>query len=196
MFLLVFILYPGFTNLIFAGFRCRSLGNGESVLAVDYNIDCNSPEYASIFLVCSVLVVVWPLGLPVLLFYTMWKEKEDIHEQDRETLQKFNFCLGDYDREHWYWEVVELGRKLMLSGVIGLFNRGSVLQTVAAVVVAFVFFALAWGAAPFEEQRCVFLCVSLCLSVSLSLSLPLPLSLPLSLPLPLTLPLSLPLGST
>jgi hypothetical protein len=119
LFILVFLVYPGFNNLIFSGFRCRALGNGVSVLAVDYTIDCNSAEYASLFLVCTVLMGVWSFGLPGMLFFYLWSERQEIADEDRETLQKFSFCLKDYDLKHYYWEVVELLRKLMLTGVIG-----------------------------------------------------------------------------
>lgn len=41
-----------------------------------------------------------------------------------------------------YWEIVELIRKLILAGLIGFVGRGSVLQTVVALVISFMFFAL------------------------------------------------------
>merc|ERR1711939_276420 len=61
--------------------------------------------------------------------------------------------MGDYKRSHWYWEVVELARKLALSGMIGLFERGSVLQTVCAAFVSFFFFAFAFRERPFEKDN-------------------------------------------
>lgn len=48
---------------------------------------------------------------------------------------------------------MELARKLALSGLIGLFQRGSVLQTVCATVISFFFFAMAFRERPFEEDR-------------------------------------------
>jgi len=153
LFLLVFILYPGLTNMIFAGFSCREIGPGQRVLMVDYSIDCDSDDYQWLLLSCAALVVIWPLGLPATLFYSMWRERTLIQEEDRDTLQKFDFALGDYKLSHWYWEVVELARKLALSGLIGLFQRGSVLQTVCATVISFFFFAMAFRERPFEEDR-------------------------------------------
>lgn len=48
---------------------------------------------------------------------------------------------------------MELARKLALSGLIGLFQRGSVLQTVCATVISFFFFAVAFRERPFEEDK-------------------------------------------
>ena len=48
---------------------------------------------------------------------------------------------------------MELARKLALSGLIGLFQRGSVLQTVCATVISFFFFAIAFRERPFEQDK-------------------------------------------
>ena len=52
-----------------------------------------------------------------------------------------------------YWEIVELIRKLILAGLIGLFGRGTVLQIVVATVISFVFFALAFREMPYNSAR-------------------------------------------
>ena len=51
-----------------------------------------------------------------------------------------------------YWEVVELGRKLILSGLLGLVGRGSIAQSVAGVMIAFVFFALTFKERPYKSN--------------------------------------------
>ena len=91
--------------------------------------------------------------------------------------QKYDFVLGDYKKEFWYWEVrrhtqyglssaphssdlacdalkvVELFRKLILAGGIGLVQRGSIAQTMLATLISFFFFAAAVRAQPFENPR-------------------------------------------
>lgn len=44
-------------------------------------------------------------------------------------------------------------RKLALSGLIGLFERGSVLQCVCATMISFFFFAFSFRERPFEEDN-------------------------------------------
>jgi len=99
LFLLVFLLYPSLTNKIFEGLSCRRLGEDYSVLYVDYSIDCGSAEYTALAAVCFALVLIWPIGLPAGLFWSMWKEKDDILNEDEDTLQKFSFVLGKLDTE-------------------------------------------------------------------------------------------------
>jgi hypothetical protein len=101
LFLLVFLLYPALTNKVFEGFSCRSIGHETSVLSVDYGVECESQTYTLIWLSCAVLVVLWPIGLPSGLLYMMWKERELILAGDPDTVQKFDFVLGDYKADHW-----------------------------------------------------------------------------------------------
>ena len=69
VFLLVFILYPGLTNKIFEGLICRDLGGDPltSVLAVDYRVECEE-NMTSRYVRQMLLIVIWPVGVPTLLF--------------------------------------------------------------------------------------------------------------------------------
>jgi hypothetical protein len=97
--------YPSLTNKIFEGFICRELGPNESVLVVDYAINCNDDEYTAVLLLCSVLVVVWPFGLPAFMLKLLWDAQEGIQNDDKVALQQFDFMIGDYTKTHWYWEI-------------------------------------------------------------------------------------------
>ena len=52
-----------------------------------------------------------------------------------------------------YWEVVELGRKLMLSGFVSFMGAGSIAQSVVATLISFFFFAWTFKQMPFEAQH-------------------------------------------
>ena len=122
-------------------------------MTANYGSSCESDEYILVVMVCSLLTIVWAIGIPATLFWEMYKVRDLIAEGDHDTLSKFDFVLGDYDREHWYWEVVELSRKLILAGLIGLAGRGSVFQTVVATLISFMFFAVAYRERPFSSSR-------------------------------------------
>jgi hypothetical protein len=50
-------------------------------------------------------VLLWPIGLPACLFFFMYKARHKIMMDDEDTVRQFEFVLGDYNKEHWYWEV-------------------------------------------------------------------------------------------
>jgi hypothetical protein len=151
LFLLIFLLYPSLTNKIFQAFACRDFGPGISVLQADYTVDCGSAEYMGLWAFCSVLVLLWPIGMPTALFLAMYHVRDKINAGDNDTLETFGFVLGDYDSDHWYWEVCELARKLILAGLIGLVGRGSIAQAVVATIIAFFFFAVSVREQPYKK---------------------------------------------
>jgi hypothetical protein len=127
----VFMLYPGVCQTAFAALRCRDLGDGVSVLEIDYNVDCNSSDY-QIFRIFAVFVIfLIPVGIPLGAYLMMRKHKAMILARDRDTIREFNSLLGDYEPEYYYWECVELARKLILAGFV---RRIAPLSTQTALV--------------------------------------------------------------
>ena len=49
-------------------------------------------------------------------------------------------------------KVVELGRKLILSGLIGVVGRGSVAQACVATMIGFFFFSISYKEQPFKKD--------------------------------------------
>lgn len=145
--------YPALTNKIFEGLSCRTIGENAAVLAVDYGMDCHSSTYRGLQLVLGLLVIIWPVGVPASLFFELYNKRDLILAKDPKTLERYAFALDDYKLEYWYWEVVELARKLILTGIIALIGRGTVAQAVMATFVAFFFFALAVKAQPFHSEH-------------------------------------------
>eukprot|EP01046_Picozoa_sp_COSAG06_P040543 COSAG06_NODE_4918_length_3858_cov_5.222666_5_plen_114_part_00 len=94
---------PSFTNKIFEGLACRVISDDVSVLYVDYDISCESTYYMFLRLFLIALLLLWPIGVPAILFRQMHQEKEKILAEDPDTLEKFGFALGDYKPSHWYW---------------------------------------------------------------------------------------------
>ena len=115
---IVFMLYPGVCQTAFAALRCRDLGDGVSVLEADYAIECESSKYQlfRVFAMFTILAV--PVGIPVGAFLLMRKSEEKILAEDLDTLRQFNVLVGDYEPQYYYWECIELGRKLILAGFV------------------------------------------------------------------------------
>ena len=70
-FFVVMLLYPRVSAKIFAVLRCRWLGpkppegEGPAILEDDYNVDCMSEEYGHYWTAAIVLVVLIPIGVPL-----------------------------------------------------------------------------------------------------------------------------------
>jgi hypothetical protein len=154
MFLLVFLVYPGLTSKIFDIFLCRDLGPGatpQSVLHADYGVDCDDTSVVRNGM-GVLLVGIWPIGVPAALLISMLQYREAIVAQDEAALRMFQFVIADYKLEYWYWEVVELARKLLLSGLIVVLGRGTVAQAAAALMISCFFLVLSAKVEPFKSR--------------------------------------------
>ena len=63
------------------------------------------------------------------------------------------FLFGAYRLDCWYWEVVELVRKLMLTSILALIAPGSAGQVVCGLLIAFVALLAALTKAPYAQPR-------------------------------------------
>jgi hypothetical protein len=64
----------------------------------------------------------------------------------------FSFLVVYYKPQHWYWEPVELVRKLLLSGILSLVGRGSIAQAALGTAISFAFFALHLKVEPYKTS--------------------------------------------
>ena len=65
-------------------------------------------------------------------------EKSPVIAQ-RDFSKKFNYIAGEFKPESYYAEPVDLMRKLMLTGVLGLVPPGTVLQSFFSVIISLFF---------------------------------------------------------
>ena len=112
-------------------FACRKLCKDEkeelcnAYLKADYSIQCDGSKYDHL-LVVACLSVVYILALPTASFITLWRKRRlMLTTADSDT--GFNseiftglcFLFENYRTSSWYWELVEMSRKVILtSGLI------------------------------------------------------------------------------
>lgn len=147
----IFMLYPGVCQTAFAALRCRDLGEGVSTLEADYNVDCSSSDYLIFRFFAIFTIIMIPVGIPVGAFLILRRHEEKILAQDRDTLREFQTLVGDYEPQYYYWECVELGRKLALAGFIMFVAPGGPSQIAIAMSITFFFFALSMRCTPFAH---------------------------------------------
>jgi cbb3-type cytochrome oxidase subunit 3 len=126
-------------------------------------VSCNGHQYHFYYRLAQALVVVVALGFPVLVWYTLYrahtKEKEAREraweaEYDEDTddlasirastmntsitrdeqMMKFAYT-GHYHKQFYYWEPLDMVRKLMLTGLITFLGKGTVSQLFVAILV-------------------------------------------------------------
>jgi hypothetical protein len=104
-----FLCFPFVAQTMFQGQDCRDLGEDESYLAVDYQIDCDSTSYYFFFTLSSVGILLYPIGVPTATFALLFKNGDELR-QGGPAQQTFDFLIADYKAEFYYWDTLEMFR--------------------------------------------------------------------------------------
>eukprot|EP01052_Picozoa_sp_SAG31_P000188 SAG31_NODE_6_length_43291_cov_191.503496_2_plen_1028_part_00 len=165
-FFVAMVIYPKVSNEIFRLLPCRSLGQKLAVLQSDYSVDCMSTHYSRYHAVAIALVVIVPIGMPLVLLILLLCSHRNQSAVDRRTsaddvadrvshssphdsfatgavnaryrtlYATFAFCISDYRPSCYWYEPVDLLRKLTLTSLLTFIHRGSAMQTLCGCGIA------------------------------------------------------------
>jgi hypothetical protein len=141
----------------------------DTYMSADFSIACDSSRYASGVSWAVIMLFVYPVGLPCFYAWQLYRVKalistrdEVLYQQDGEglvlqddsgarmvdtnktqrrddALGHFDFLFCQYKPKFWYWEVVEILRKVFLCGWLVVFGHGTTLQVILGVSFNLVF---------------------------------------------------------
>ena len=113
--------------------NCRTLCRDEkeefcnNFLRADYSIQCQGTQYNRL-LIGTYVSATYIVALPVILFVAIWKQQRPPTADaetprhsgcGKEMIAGLRFLFESYNRRSWYWELVEMSRKVILtSGLI------------------------------------------------------------------------------
>ena len=90
----------------------------------DYSIKCEGVTYNH-WMILAYASTVYAVALPAALFIALWRQRRAILSTENhvgsgmEMIDGLRFLFENYKSEAWYWELVEMSRKVVLtSGVI------------------------------------------------------------------------------
>ncbi|XP_078357502.1 uncharacterized protein LOC144642416 [Oculina patagonica] len=115
---------------------CFSTDGSEcvSLLKADYSIHCLSHRH-NVFWHIAAAFALYPVLFPLLLLIPIYKYRE-ANPDEKEISFGLRLFFENYKEKYWFWEIVEMYRKLILISFILLFNTESRSQIGFAVIVA------------------------------------------------------------
>ena len=86
----------------------------------------------------------YPIGVPVFFFLVLFVTRDELFEPGTDTpnpdkAEQLGFLYAGYTKKYWWWECVELFRKLALTGILAFFKPGTPEQLFLGIVLANVF---------------------------------------------------------
>ena len=148
------ILYPGLCVRIFTTLKCTNV-DGFSVLSVDYGIACYQKEHMKYVLLSFICIGVWVLGIPLWILISLYRNKKHLFDRKsdkhEEIVNEYGTLYLQYEPKYWYWEIIVIFKKMVLTGVMVIVASGSSLQLVIALVVVLINLLLVLKVAPFAD---------------------------------------------
>ena len=147
--LITYACYPSFSNGLFQAFNCHTVGD-VSYLRHDYQILCDDPAHKVAQDFAWAGIATCSIGIPVLYLFVLYRavRKKD-GARERITVPYLAFFYDDYKDEFWYWEAIELTRKLLLTGFAALWMPGTLMQMVASMCVIIANIAMIGSCKPY-----------------------------------------------
>jgi len=161
---LISFAYTSLTALAIRYLLCVDI-NGESILYYYPAVSCSNSQYNSSFAIAIVLIIFLAFGFPstVIIVLTLAHRAKKL--EDDHWLERWSFLLSCYKKSSYYWEMIALLRRMVMSIVMTtIFD--SLKQAQALLVLNFSVFALHVYNHPFKDNN-----MNIVESISLSLLL-------------------------
>lgn len=122
-------------------FTCRQLCHDEEedfcnkFLKWDYSIQCQGPKYTHLLIVAYISAA-YVIAIPVTSFIVLWRQRRATlamknagtstrQESANEIISSLRFLYDNYKPRSWYWELVEMSRKVVLTSGLMLVGEES-----------------------------------------------------------------------
>ena len=107
-----------------------------SLLKADYSIHCFTYPH-NVFWKIAAAFSLYPIALPILFLVLIYKYKES--QAEKEIGFGLRVFYENFKKRYWFWEVLEMYRKLFLVALVLLFESKSHSRIIISVVTASVF---------------------------------------------------------
>ena len=103
---------PSVSATIFQGIACTQLDEHEWWLIADMQTRCTDDGYSPMYKECLLFSLLVPIGMPVIVFFSMRQQRHQLQTAGSVAREKYSFFVKDYETRWYYWEVVEMIRKV------------------------------------------------------------------------------------
>jgi len=165
-----YLVLPVVSIAIFDVIKCQAFQTSDnpviftSYLVADPSIECGESDetYAALKRIFWAFLIIWPLAIPVTFLLLLISIRKSVESKQITPLANAcRFLWADYTVDCLYWDVIEVTRKIFLSGFILFIDaeEGSnkVLRLVIAVVISTLYFGILAISRPYKRKDDLYL---------------------------------------
>jgi len=163
---LTFCVVPSTSTRLFRTFMCEpiqfSAGETRRYLSADPALACDTAQYDATRTTAFLFVVVWPVGIPLMYTSLLWvRRKAYLKDIPTRLSCATEFLTGDYKRQAFLWEPLEMCRKLLLTGWVLMINdEAEQARVLAALLISFLFLVVRLSLKPNRRRDDTALAIS------------------------------------
>ncbi|CAM9262163.1 unnamed protein product, partial [Laminaria digitata] len=150
-----FVVYSPVSYIIFQTFSCDQLDDGNTYLRADYSLSCLTSRHSWYETYALVMAGVYPIGIAAVFTCFLVRHRLDLVKPGRATIVHLEPLRGlwvAYKPSRYYFEVVECGRRVILTGIAAFVYPSSAAQLAIVLLLAVVFVFLSEALSPFERR--------------------------------------------
>ena len=149
---LLFLVYPPVATMAFEAWPCYRFERA-SFLKADVDVQCDTAEHDNIQAVAWSAIALYPFGLLALNGALLFRARDAIcHRKPTTFSSAIAFLYREYEPHLFWWELVEMVRRLVLVGLMVLM-QGTMLQLVVGTTLALIFLVLQVQAQPYASME-------------------------------------------
>jgi hypothetical protein len=145
----VFLLYPSLCTRIFLLFNCRSIDELQ-YLEADLSIQCWDTNHTTAIVFAIFFIFFYVLGIPFGYVYILYHAKNNLYSSEQ-LKQRFGMLFLAYEPEYWWWEAVEMVKKMILTGGLLIISRSSPAQILVGFLFSLMYLIFLIRYEPFED---------------------------------------------
>ena len=192
VFLLMFTMFPTTSTQVFQmlPFSCHKIcvdidnKSCRSYLRSDYSVECFTGAYNN-FVVLAFVMLLYVVGFPLVTLFLLWRyypkeAQTDYSDQEGHEVQAaaLSFLYENYCPNSWFWEFLELVRKIILTSVLVLIGRESPTDLGVATIMSGLYTVLFVSYKPINGQFEHWLQLASLLATSANMNIGLLLKIP------------------
>jgi hypothetical protein len=158
MFVMLTLSYPGLATRIFTMFRAFSIDDIGEVLAADFGIAFHGEEHTAMMILAVGALLIYVIGIPLLVFILLFTNRRNLYSDKINPLKhtELKFELGtlymQYDQQFYWWEVVVILHKMLMTGALVVIAPGSPVQILTGASIMLAYLLLVIRTAPYVED--------------------------------------------
>ena len=126
LFMVMYTLYTSVSTKLFRLFKCREI-QSQWYLTADYNVVCSGNDYTAHVALAIGGICFCTLGIPIVILTVLTRNRKYLHsstcpedELYKHVLvkKKYGSIYDDYTKDNYFFDLLDLGRRLLLTGAL------------------------------------------------------------------------------